>query len=370
MRFSCGFANFTGSLMVCQGDVFCNIGGGISYATIEREGKMIINILIRKSMSAYIKVLSISSSIIAVALVFSLFVHSSAPIQVPPGDEVEISLFQKNYSVHALPIPDELYFAGERVPIEKTYVREGFDREMLVNTYWQSQTLLFLKRANRYFPVIEPILASEGVPDDFKYLALIESGFLERAVSPAGAAGIWQFLAGTARDFGLEVSKEVDERYHLEKSTAAAARYLKSAYEKYGSWSLAAAAYNAGIRGIDRQIGRQKVDSYYDLLLVEETSRYVFRIIAIKEIFSNPQKFGFHLGVDDLYPVIETIDVEVKSPIADFADFAQAHGATYREIKDLNPWLRETFLSNLSGKKYVIKVPKPGAFLVAGLKED
>jgi membrane-bound lytic murein transglycosylase D len=311
-----------------------------------------------------VKVLSISTSVIAIALVFNLFVQSSQPVYLPPGDEVEINLFRQNYSIHALPMPDKLDFAGERVPLEKTYVREGYDRELLVNTYWQSQTLLLIKRANRYFPVIEPILKAEGVPDDFKYLALIESGFLERVVSPAGAAGIWQFLAGTARDFGLEVTKEVDERYHLEKSTVAACKYLKNAFERYQSWTMAAASYNAGLRGIDRQVGRQKVESYYDLLLVEETSRYVFRILAIKEIMANPQNFGFHLAVDDLYPVIPTYNLEVNSAIPDFADFAESKGATYRELKDLNPWLRETFLTNSSGKKYVLKMPEQDAFLV------
>ncbi|TCO07192.1 lytic transglycosylase domain-containing protein [Natronoflexus pectinivorans] len=310
-----------------------------------------------------LKVLSVSTSVIAIVLVFNLFVQSSPPVNMPIGDDVEMSLFKQNYSIHALPIPDSLNFAGERVPLERTYVRESYDREMLVNTYWQSQTLLLIKRANRYFPVIEPILEAEGVPDDFKYLALIESGFLERAVSPAGAVGVWQFLAGTARDYGLEVNREVDERYHLEKSTVAAARYLKDSYERFGSWTLAAAAYNAGNRGITRQMTRQKADCYYDLLLVEETARYVFRILAIKEILSKPHEFGFHLGEDDLYYPIETYDFEVNGAIADFADFAIEHNTTYKELKDLNPWLRETFLTNSSGRKYTLKLPKQGAFI-------
>ncbi len=311
-----------------------------------------------------VKILSITTSIIAIILVFNLFVHSAVPDPIAEEKPAELSLFQQNYSIHALPMPDDLSFAGEPVPMNKTYVRESYDRELLVNTYWQSQTLLLIKRANRYFPIIEPILEAEGVPSDFKYLPLIESGFQERVVSPAGAAGVWQFLESAAKDYNLEVSKEVDERYHLEKSTVAACRYLKRAYERFGSWTMAAAAYNAGPRGMDRQIDRQKITSYYDLLLNEETGRYVFRILAIKEIMANPQKFGFHLGEDDLYPVIPTNELVVTGAIANFADFALEHGTTYREIKDLNPWLRETFLANPSNKTYTLKIPKPGAFEV------
>lgn len=311
-----------------------------------------------------VKILSVATSIIAIVLVFNLFVHSSVPEPTPEEDPAELSLFQQNYSIHALPMPSELNFAGEEVPMNKTYVRESYDRELLVNTYWQSQTLLLIKRANRYFPIIEPILEAEGVPSDFKFLPLIESGFQERVVSPAGAAGVWQFLEGAAKDYNLEVNKEVDERYHIEKSTVAACRYLKKAYERFGSWTMAAAAYNAGPRGMERQVDRQKITSYYDLLLNEETGRYVFRILAIKSIMADPQKFGFHLGEDDLYPVIPTNDLVVTGAIADFADFALEHGTTYRELKDLNPWLRETFLLNPSQKTYTIKIPKPGAFEV------
>jgi hypothetical protein len=311
-----------------------------------------------------VKILPIATSIIAILLVFNLFVHSSVPDPTTEEDPAELSLFQQNYSIHALPMPDELTFAGEPVPMNKIYVRESYDRELLVNTYWQSQTLLLIKRANRYFPIIEPIMEAEGVPLDFKFLPLIESGFQERVVSPAGAAGVWQFLEGAAKDYNLEVSNEIDERYHLEKSTVAACRYLKKAYERFGSWTMAAAAYNAGPRGMDRQIDRQKLTSYYDLLLNEETGRYVFRILAIKAIMDNPQKFGFHLGEEDLYPVIPTNELVVTGAIPNFADFALEHGTTYRELKDLNPWLRETFLANPSNKTYTLKIPKPGAFEV------
>ncbi len=309
------------------------------------------------------RLLSISTSVIALVMVISLFVHSSDPIAKKVSD-YDLTIATNNYSVHALPIPDELFFATETVPLNKTYVRESYDREVLINTYWQSQTLLLIKRTGRYFPVIEPILKSQGVPDDFKYLALIESGLMPRIVSPAGAAGIWQFMPVAAKEYGLEVNKEVDERYHLEKSTIAACRYLKKAYEKYGSWSLAAAAYNAGFAGIDRHLSKQKANNYFDLLLGEETGRYVFRILAIKGIVENPKGFGFHLSANDYYPPIACFDVEVKNAITDFADFAKAHNITYRELKDMNPWLRETFLTNLPGKSYTLKIPKPGAFIV------
>ena len=248
------------------------------------------------------------------------------------------------------------------MPTERNYILESLDRELLVNTYWQSQTLLFIKRANRYFPAIEPILKEEEVPEDFKYLALIESGLLPKAVSPAGAVGFWQFMRSTALDLHLEVNSEVDERYHLEKATRAACQYLKSAREKFGSWTLAAAAYNAGRTNIIKQLTRQKTDNYYDLLLGEETGRYVYRILAVKEILENPSHYGFHVKPEDLYPVIPTYQVKINSRIDNFADFAKEHGITYRELKDLNPWLRDTNLSNSRGKSYVIDLPQKGAF--------
>lgn len=309
-----------------------------------------------------IRLLSISTTIIAAVLVTMLFIHSSDPIILSEKGEAAADMFSRNYSIHALPIPKELFFADEIVPVNKSYVRESYDREVLINTYWQSQTLLLIKRANRYFPVIEPILKEQGVPEDFKYLALIESGLMPRIVSPAGAAGIWQFMQSAAKDYGLEVNKEIDERYHLEKSTVAACRYLKKAYDKYGSWALAAASYNAGFAGIDRHLGKQKTNSYYDLLLGEETGRYVFRILAIKKIIEEPQNYGFYLTPEDLYQPISHLDVEVKGAIVDFADFAREHGVSYRELKDMNPWLRETFLTNTAGKTYTLKIPKDGAF--------
>ncbi len=268
--------------------------------------------------------------------------------------------FENSYAIYALEIPKNLEFAGEPVPIHNFDVWESFDRELLVNTYWQSQTLLFIKRAARFFPVIEPILEEYNVPDDFKYLALAESGMLN-AISPAGAVGVWQFLRGTARDYGLEVNEEVDERYHLEKSTVAACRFLLESYTKYGSWTMAAASYNAGRRGMDRQIGIQKEDDYYDLLLNEETQRYVFRIIAIKTILEDPSAYGFHVSESDLYPYIDYFEVPVNARVADFADFAKEFNTNYKMLKYLNPWLRRPYLTNSSGKTYNVRLPREGA---------
>ena len=241
-----------------------------------------------------------------------------------------------DYNVYALPIPDGLNFAGEAVPVENPDIKERMDRELLVNTYWQSNSLLLFKRANKYFPIIEPILAAEGVPDDFKYLAVIESG-LTQAVSPARATGFWQILKTTGREYGLEVNDNVDERYHIEKSTRVACAYLKKAKERFGSWTAAAAAYNAGNAGVGRRMKSQNVDTYYDLLLGEETGRYVFRIIALKEILSHPQEYGFNFKKQDLYDYIPTYKVSVDTAVTDFVAFSERFGINYKILKLHNP---------------------------------
>ena len=264
--------------------------------------------------------------------------------------------FNDNYKIFSLNTPTALEFAGENVPLEILDVREKLDRELLVNTYWQSQSLLFHKRANRWFPVIEPILEKNGVPADFKYLSVIESG-LTNVVSPAGATGYWQFLKDTGREYGLEINNEVDERYHVEKSTEAACKYLKDAHDKYGSWTMAAASYNMGMNGLDKQIERQKVSNYYDLLLNEETGRYLYRILAVKEVLSKPAQYGFHFRPKDLYPSYETTSVVIDSSVNDFADFAQENNINYKILKILNPWLRESYLTNPSHNSYEIKLP-------------
>ncbi len=257
-------------------------------------------------------------------------------------------------------VPDSLTFAGEKVPLEYFDVYESLDRELLVNSYFHSQTLRFMKLAPRFFSIIEPILEADSIPEDFKYLALAESGFNPKAVSPAGAVGFWQFMKGTARDYGLEVSGEVDERYHIEKSTHAACAYLHESYKKYGSWTLVAATYNAGRSFVGRQLERQQETEYYDLLLGEETGRYVFRILALKLVMENPQKYGFDVQEDEQYSVWNTKTVSISGPVANFADFAQEHQTNYKILKMLNPWLRESYLTNKSGKTYGIKLPAEG----------
>lgn len=262
------------------------------------------------------------------------------------------------YKIVSLQLPDSLTFADEQVPLELFYVREGLDKELSVNTYWHSSTLQLIKKANRWFPLIEEVLARYGVPDDFKYLALIESG-LSNVRSPSDAVGYWQFLKGTAKDFGLEVNQEVDERYHVQKATEAACRYLLKTYESFGSWTLAAAAYNAGNKGIRNFIEDQQSSSYYDLLLSEETSRYVFRILAMKIIFEQPARYGFYVDINDLYPVIPTHMVEVNTSVDSWAEFAHEQGISYKLLKYFNPWLRAGYLNNRKKKTYQILLPDP-----------
>ena len=267
--------------------------------------------------------------------------------------------FNSNYKVLGVNIPKNLTLAGEQVPVNKFNVREGIDRELIVNTYWQSQTLMMHKLANRWFPIIEPILKKNEIPDDFKYIALVESG-LTNIVSPAGATGYWQLLESTAKAYGLEVNSELDERYNLEKSTEAACKYFKEAYKEFNSWTLVAASYNMGIAGIQRQLDKQKVTSYYDLLLNEETARYAYRIIAIKEILSHPKNYGYVLRKKDLYPPIPTDKITIDSSITDLAEFALSQGINYRILKYFNPWLRKNRLTNKDKKNYDINIPKKG----------
>lgn len=261
-----------------------------------------------------------------------------------------------NYAVFATEIPEELSFAGEDVPLAFFDVRESLDRELVSNMYFHSQSIRYIKLANRYFPEIEKILLENELPADFKYLAIAESG-LENVVSPAGAVGFWQITKGTGIDYGLEINEEVDERYHLEKATKVACDYLRESYDKYGNWTMAAASYNAGRRGIDRQVDRQKQENYYDLLLNDETSRYIFRILAFKLILENPSDYGFQLSQMDLYKSIEYDTVLVTGPVADFADFAAEHNTNYKLLKFMNPWLRENKLTNSRSKTYVIRIP-------------
>lgn len=261
------------------------------------------------------------------------------------------------YDIRALKIPDNLNFAGEKVPIMDMDVYERIDRELLVNTYWQSNGLLSFKRANKYFPIIEPILKKYKIPDDFKYVALIESG-LQNVTSPAGAKGYWQLMPKTAREYGLEVNDNVDERYNIEKSTEAACQYILDAQKIFNNWTLTAASYNAGMSGISRVLESQQVDSYYDLYLNSETSRYIPRVVAMKEIINNPNKYGFTFEKSDLYNRTPTKTVKVDTAITNLTQFAKTMGVNYKELKINNPWLLESHLNNKSRKEYFIEIPK------------
>lgn len=288
-------------------------------------------------------------------------------VQQPVVQESEDSIKSANksvadaYSIVALPMPKNLEFAGENVPLQDPDIYERMDRELLVNTYWQSNALLLMKRANKFFPIIEPILMKNGIPEDFKYLAVIESG-LTQAVSPARAVGFWQILEGTGKEYGMEINDNVDERYHIEKSTQVASDYLNKAKARFGNWTLAAASYNAGQYGIDKQLERQKVSNYYDLLLGEETGRYVFRILALKEIMNHPEKYGFTFSKDDLYGFIPARKVKVDTVVKDFPDFAEKFDINYKTLKIHNPWLRDDHLKNASRKVYYIDIPEKGYY--------
>ncbi len=248
-------------------------------------------------------------------------------------------------------------FAGEALPMESFDVRERLDRELMRNSYWHSNTILNVKKAGRYFPIIEAILAENNIPDDFKYLAVAESD-LSNAVSPAGAKGFWQFMKGTAGDYKLQVNSEVDERYHLEKATRAACKFLQKQYDRFGSWALVAAAYNMGAYRLDKEMKQQRAKNYFELNLNQETSRYLFRIVAIKEILSNPRDFGFYVDDTDTYKAIPDFKtVDVSGPVANWGDFAVKHGTNYRMLKVYNPWLISSSLTNKSGKKYQIRIP-------------
>jgi hypothetical protein len=286
---------------------------------------------------------------IGIVLISGLFIFAIT------GDEKYNSIREGS----AMYFPTAVDFAGESAPLKIIDVKERLDRELLINANLHSTTTLIIKRANRVFPIIEPILLKYNVPDDFKYLAVIESG-LTNVVSGSGAKGIWQFMPDTAKEKGMEVNDIVDERYHLEKSTEAACKYLLVAKERFGSWTLAAASYNGGMTGISKKIEEQKVTNYYDLGLTEETSRYVFRILALKEIMKQPSKYGFSILPSDLYSQIPTKKIEIDSTINDLTSFAMSQGINYKILKIHNPWLRDKKLLNPTNKKYEIEIPTEG----------
>lgn len=298
-------------------------------------------------MKTSVRILSLSALVITTVLLTNAI--SIQKITEPKNTS-------DTYKIKALKLPPNLNLAGERVPLEMPDIKERMDRELLVNTYWQSNGLLLIKRIHKYFPILEPLLKKYGLPDDFKYLAVAESALIDET-SSAGAAGMWHFMRGTGKEYGLEINKNVDERYNIEKSTKVAAEYLIKAKERLGSWTLAAAAYNAGNYGIAKRLKTQGVTSYYDALLPDETERYVLRIIALKEVLSNPKKYGFIFDQDDLYTLQKTRTVKVDTVITNIANFAKHFGTNYKELKLHNPWLRQNKLNNKSRKMYEIKIP-------------
>ncbi len=303
--------------------------------------------------------------LLSIGLLSAFFIYSK--VDNKQVEHSYIQSYKKDYKIYNPPLPTTVNFAGEKAPLNIYYVSEKLEREILVNTYWHSNTLLLFKRANRWFPIIEPILKKNNIPDDFKYLALIESG-LTQAVSPAGAKGFWQLLKSTGTEYGLEVNKEVDERYHVEKSTQAACDYLNDSYNIFGSWTLVAASYNMGKGGLQKQLDLQKVHNYYDLAINDETSRYVYRLLALKTIFSQASKYGFQLREADLYPPLEIDSAHTDSTFINWADFAIANHISYRMLKELNPWLLSSTLHNSKKKNYTIKLPGESLYKYQDLK--
>ncbi len=295
-------------------------------------------------------------SIVVAASLFAATSQIACASEVGGSSVVNEVRPRQGVTIHDL--PTKLDFAGENVPLEWGYVREAVEREVLTTSCMHTSTTLTLRRASRYFPVIEPILAEYGIPDDFKYLCMAESGLNENAISSAKAGGLWQFLSAAGKENGLEVSGGVDERYHLEKSTHAACKYLKAAYNQFGNWSLAAASYNAGRAGVSRRLGVQGVENYWDLFLPEETMRYLPRILSFKILMADPQKYGFDLGEEDkLLPFENYKIVEINDAKIEWSKFAAEYGATYRQLRILNPWIRDYDYTNTSQKSYEVKVP-------------
>lgn len=295
--------------------------------------------------------------VLFMVLAFSLHLCSQ---QMVPSTVTETEVNPKTISkqMFSAPVlPQTLTFAGEKVPLDVPDVAERLDRELLTNTYLHTSTLLGLKRMQRYLPEIERMLRENDVPDDFKYLALAESLF-SQVTSPAGASGFWQLMPDTARGYGMIVNGEVDERFHVQKSTLAACRYLKSAKGKFGSWTNAAASYNRGMGGLDRAFKQQGVTSYYDLYLNDETSRYMFRILALKEILGNPERYNFDFKPEHGYQPLLTKPVIVSSTIPNLAEYALEQGINYKTLKLYNPWIKGYSLTVVQGKQFELQLPQ------------
>lgn len=270
---------------------------------------------------------------------------------------------------HDIEFAKDISFAGEKVPLEMFNIRERYERELLSNCYFHSNTMLLVKRSKRWFPVIEPILAKYRIPDDFKYLCVIES-MLTNAVSPSGAVGFWQFMESTAKDFGLEINKDVDMRYNVELETEAACKYFLQAHKKFHNWTLVAAAFNAGTNRVERFMREQKVSSYYDMLMADETERYVFRILALKTILENPEHYGIYVSKNLEYQPFKYNTIVITESVDNWADFAKEQGITYKLLKVFNPWLRSNKLKIKDGETYEIKIPTKPFNITAAYSQE
>ena len=292
-----------------------------------------------RSLTAGFIIISIAALIFVINQSFKT--NPASSVENFSGDSI---FYNKPYK-----IPDNVSFAGEKMPLDNFDTRESLDREILTSAYRHSSTIMIIKRANRYLPVIENILKNNNIPDDFKYLVAAESEY-SNIISPAGATGFWQIMPETGKEEGMEINNIVDERYNLEKSTQFACDFFRKSYQKYGNWTLTAASYNGGRAALDEQIKIQKQNNYYDLLLAEETARYIFRAVAYKLVITDPEAFGFTLDKSDLYPVLNYYEVKVDTAVTDFSVFAKQMGTNYKMLKFLNPWLRKPYLT-----------PKPGS---------
>jgi len=299
-------------------------------------------------------------TLLSAGFLITIFVSADSQHAIAPSFE------ESPFSASPWALPQEVTFAGEAMPLQNFDTRESLDRELNATAYRHGSTLLTIKRAGRYFPEIEKILREYGIPDDFKYLACAESD-LSNAISPAGATGFWQIMEGTGKEMGMAINKEVDERYNLERSTIFACRYFKKAYERYGSWTMAAASYNNGLSGLDEQMEIQKEANYYDLLLNDETARYIFRITALKLVMSEPSRYGFAIAPEEAYKPVPYTEVKIDSAVTSFEQFSRHFDTNYKMLKFLNPWLRKPFLTNSNGKEYIIRVPARDARVSAGI---
>jgi membrane-bound lytic murein transglycosylase D len=311
------------------------------------------------------KNLAVFLSITALALIFGYIIFNELRVRPRVAGVIsdegvadpEIVFEDAGLPAVSYDLPAEVSFAGEKAPLEIADVRERLDKELQTNIYLHSNTIFLIKRASRWLPQIEEILKANDIPEDFKYLPLIESNLLN-VTSPKEAVGYWQILKTSGKEFGLEITDEVDERFDPLKATKAACRYLKEAYARFGDWTLVLASYNRGMGGMQRAIEDQQVDSYYDLYLNDETSRYVFRLLAIKEIITNPERYGFRINPKHLYQEEKLRYVEVEQNVKSLVAFAKEHDTNYKLIKRHNPWLRDDKLSVKKGKKYRIAIPE------------